>query len=121
VENLFFLPAGASARFRDLGFFEEQLGALMAEVRRTYPVVVVETGGLCSSREGAAFVRHADHVVVAVRAGMTGKEELRRALRELEALGRAPLGIVFLAMEDQDADGLAWLFAGKKRGGVSAK
>jgi Mrp family chromosome partitioning ATPase len=122
AENLFFLPAGESARFQEMGFFEERLGALMAEVRRVYPVVVVEAGGLCSSREGVAFVRNADHVVLAVRAGVTEKEDLRRAMRELEAVGRAPLGIVFLAMEDQDADGLAWLFAARKRGGgVSPK
>jgi Mrp family chromosome partitioning ATPase/uncharacterized protein involved in exopolysaccharide biosynthesis len=97
VENLFFLPAGEPGRFREIGFFQDKLDALMAEVRRAYPVIVIEAGALLTSREGEAFVRNADHVVLALRAGVTKKEELHRILRELKGWRRAPLGIVFLA------------------------
>ncbi len=70
---------------------------LVAELRRRFDLVVIDTPPLLPVTDAAVASRHADGAVVVVRYGKTSRHHLTSALRSLEAVNARLLGTV-LAM-----------------------
>lgn len=68
---------------------------LMAELRRYYAFVVVDTPPVFASSHARTFARHSDGVLLVVRLEQTPREVVQRAASELEASGAKIIGGVF--------------------------
>ena len=67
---------------------------LLDEVRRTYDLVVVDAPALLPVTDAALLTAQADGAILVVRSGKTTREQLRRSMERLQAVGGHMFGVV---------------------------
>lgn len=70
------------------------MAEILAELRRAYDVVVIDSPPLLPVTDGAILAKMGDGTLIVVGAGRTRREELRSALAELDSVGAPVLGVV---------------------------
>lgn len=78
------------------------LGAVVAELRRRYAFVVVDTPAVLAATDVAALRGVADGVVMVARSSKVRGEELESALRDVELAGLETLGVTLNGVREQD-------------------
>ena len=68
----------------------EIFARMLNEAYASFDCVIIDTSPINLVSDGLTYSRHADAVVLVVRAGKTNAESARRAMRELQRM-RAPL------------------------------
>ncbi len=96
-EGLDFLPTGG----RKTRTTCESLRSLLAELKRTYRFVIVETGAAAPLDDMLSQV--ADAVYLMIELGVTGREDARKAARRLRQGGACLRGCVLAGMSPSEA------------------
>ena len=78
------LPAERSDAGTVEALHSDALGALIAEARETYDVIVIDTPPILVVTDARAVARHADRLLFLVRSGTTTQRQLHAALRLFE-------------------------------------
>lgn len=97
-EGLDFLPTGG----RKTRTANEPLRSLLAEFKRTYRFVILETGG-GGAPLGDMLAQVADAVYLMVELGMTSREDARKAARKLRQGGACLRGCVLAGLSPSEA------------------
>jgi capsular exopolysaccharide synthesis family protein len=102
--NLDLLPVGVRPPNPAELLHRGEFKLLIARLRATYGVVIVDTPPLGLVSDALAACEHADGVLLVVRDRHTMKSQLRRVIGMLAPLGERVLGIVVNAERSRGAD-----------------
>jgi Mrp family chromosome partitioning ATPase len=97
-EGLDFLPLGG----RKTRATSESLRTILADLKRKYRFVILETGG-ATAPLGDLFAQVTDAVYLLVELGMTTREDARKAARRLRQGGACLRGVVLAGMSPSEA------------------
>lgn len=93
-KNLYLISCGRFASDTGEPMNGEIFARMLHEAYASFDCVIIDTSPILAVSDGLNYSRHADAVVLAVRAGRTEAESARQAVRELQRM-RAPLvGVV---------------------------
>lgn len=98
------LPSGTIPRNPSELLGSRSMSNLLADLRRRFDIIVVDTPPLLSVTDAAITARQADGAVVLVRYGKTTKHQLSSGLRSLQAVDARLLGTVFSMTPARDDD-----------------
>jgi capsular exopolysaccharide synthesis family protein len=90
--RLWILPSGAPSAMPQALLQRKSFGALIAELRRRFDRIVIDTPPTVPFTDAAVLASHADGALIVVRAGRTTKTLVRRAKESLK--GARGLGVV---------------------------
>jgi Mrp family chromosome partitioning ATPase len=93
-DNLVVLTAGSPPRSALEVLSRRRMDDLMAELRDTYDLVIVASPATLSSGDAATIARHADGVVMVVKAGSSSLTVVRQALGTIDRAGSRILGVL---------------------------
>lgn len=106
--DLVVIPAGAprdeSARLIGSDRFLE----FLEQVRDRYDVVILDTGPVLSVADPRDIARHADAVLLCVRAAHTTREQARAAKAALDQVSARPAGVVVTDVRPSDDETLGY-------------
>jgi succinoglycan biosynthesis transport protein ExoP len=91
---------GTQAGLPDL-LASDRFDDIMAVLRRDYDVVLIDTTPLLTAPDARIIGRHAETVLFCLRWNRTTRDEVRRALRVLDAIGPQPPGVVLTRVTDR--------------------
>ena len=103
AESLDVLLAGRAARRPAALLESEAFGALIAELRARYDVIVLDTPPLQPVSDALLAGRHADGALLVTRAGATSRDALEAAIDELDRSGARVHGLVLNGFDRADA------------------
>jgi len=92
--NLFVLPSGPIPQDPAELLGSRRMEDLLAEARRTYDRVILDSPPVASVTDPCILARLADAVVLVIAHGRTSTQLIRRARESLEAVGVKPWGAV---------------------------
>ncbi len=92
--NLFVLPSGPIPHDPAELLGSRRMEELLAEVRRTFDRVIIDSPPVASVTDPCILARLADAVVLVIAHGRTSIQLIRRARESLEAVGVTPWGAV---------------------------
>lgn len=95
------LPSGRTRPADACGITEPAIRRVLAEARRNFDVVLVDTGPILGSPESAVVAREVDGVLVTIARGQQ-PARVEQAMRRLQALGAPVVGAVFNRAELRD-------------------
>ena len=92
--NLFVLPAGPIPGNPAELLGSRRMEEVLAEARRTYDRVLIDSPPVASVTDPCILARHADAVVLVIAHARTSVQLIRRARESLDAVGVKPWGAV---------------------------
>jgi capsular exopolysaccharide synthesis family protein len=99
--GLYILTAGKAAAADAVSIPGDALQAILAEARRYFRVIIIDSGPILGSLEAAVVAQEADGVVFTITRGQQ-RELVQRALRRLGALGTQIVGFIFNRAKSED-------------------
>ena len=94
IPNLSVMPAGRSGSGDPTLLHSARLGEIVKICRGLYDVVIVDTPPMMTMADARVIARHADGVVLVVRATRTSRDSLRDAYRRFSEDGTRVLGAI---------------------------
>jgi capsular exopolysaccharide synthesis family protein len=94
IPNLSVMPAGHSGAGDPTLLHSARLGEIVRTCRGLYDVVIVDTPPMMTMADARVIARHADGVVLVVRATRTSRDSLRDAYRRFSEDGSRVLGAI---------------------------
>jgi len=94
LDNLHLLPAGSQSPNPAELIGGESMAALMAHVREAYDLVIYDSCPILLVADAALLAAGCDGVVLITKVGRSRREAVRRARRQLEAVGAKIIGAV---------------------------
>lgn len=82
---------------------------MLAEAYHSFDCVIIDTSPINVVSDGLVYSRHADAVVLVVRAGKTRADQARRAMRELQRMRANLVGCVLNGTTEINEDQLAYV------------
>ncbi len=104
TENLSLLPVGNTEAFDACLCSPSSVRHLIAEARKSYDIVIVDSGPILGSLEASVVASEVDGVILAVARGQH-RHLVQRSLRHLRSVGANIAGIVFNRAKPRDFDG----------------
>jgi capsular exopolysaccharide synthesis family protein len=98
VDGLKFLAAGCETPNPAELLMSARFGAVIAEARRHYDVIIVDSPPILMVTDSAIAAAAADGIMLVVRVGQTKRQNVQRALEILKELGTPILGTVINAI-----------------------
>ncbi len=93
-KNLHLISCGRFASDTGEPMNGEIFARMLHEAYASFDCVIIDTSPILAVSDGLNYSRHADAVVLAVRAGDTDAESARRAVRELQRMRASLVGVV---------------------------
>lgn len=93
-KNLFLISCGRFASDTGEPMSGEIFARMLHEAYASFDCVIVDTSPILAVSDGLTYSRHADAVVLVVRAGETNAESARQAMRELQRMRASLVGVV---------------------------
>jgi capsular exopolysaccharide synthesis family protein len=82
--------------------------ALIASLRESYDIVLIDAPPLLPVTDGALLSAQADGALLVVRHGKTTTDQVSVAVERLEAVGAAPVGVIFNMTPAKGGDGYGY-------------
>ena len=101
VEGLSLLPVGSAEGANAGSISPHAMRQLVAEAKKRYETVLIDSGPILGSIEATPVVAAADGVILTVSRGQ-GKSMVDKALAHLSAVGARVVGVVFNRAQDSD-------------------
>jgi capsular exopolysaccharide synthesis family protein len=101
IENLSVLPAGNTDLHTAGSFSPSAIRKVMAEAKKNYDIVLIDTGPVLGSIETSSVAAHADGVIIVVSRGQQ-RPLVERSVAQLRMVGARVLGVVFNRAEEAD-------------------
>jgi capsular exopolysaccharide synthesis family protein len=101
TQNLFILPVGGAESAHAGGLSPVSIRKLLAEARRVFDIVIIDTGPILGSLEAAIIGSAADAVILTLARGQH-RSLVERSVRQLRQIGANIAGIVFNRAEKRD-------------------
>ena len=101
VDNLALLPIGNAEGAAAGSISPRQMTQLIAEAKKRYDVVLIDTGPILGSIEATPVVASADGVIITVSRGQN-KAMVDKALGHLQSVGAKVCGVVFNRAQERD-------------------
>src|SRR4051794_23388757 len=92
--DLVVIPAGAAREESTKLLSSERFVDFLNQVRSTYDVIILDTGPVLSVADPRDIARHADAVLLCVRAAHTTRDQARAAKAALDQATNKPAGVV---------------------------
>jgi polysaccharide biosynthesis transport protein len=99
--GLYILTAGKAAAADAVSIPSDALRAVLAEARRYFRVIIIDSGPILGSLEAAVIAQESDGVIFAITRGQH-RELVQRAMRRLGALGTQIVGFIFNRAKTED-------------------
>ncbi len=93
-KNLYLITCGRFASDTGEPMSGEIFARMLHEAYSSFDCVIIDTSPILAVSDGLTYSRHADAVVLVVRAGETSAESARQAMRELQRMRSALVGVV---------------------------
>lgn len=93
-KNLFLISCGRFASDTGEPMSGEIFARMLHEAYASFDCVIIDTSPILAVSDGLTYSRHADAVVLVVRAGETNAESARQATRELQRMRASLVGVV---------------------------
>ncbi|KQX74266.1 polysaccharide biosynthesis tyrosine autokinase [Aeromicrobium sp. Root472D3] len=84
------------------------MAALITSLRETYDIVLIDAPPLLPVTDGALLAAQADGALLVVRHGKTTTDQVTLAVERLEAVGAAPVGVIFNRTPAKGGDGYGY-------------
>jgi capsular exopolysaccharide synthesis family protein len=84
------------------------MASLIASLRETYDIVLIDAPPLLPVTDGALLAAQADGALLVVRHGKTTTDQVTLAVQRLEAVGAAPVGVIFNRTPAKGGDGYGY-------------
>jgi len=101
-KNLFLISCGRFASDTGEPMSGEIFARMLHEAYASFDCVIIDTSPINAVSDGLTYSRHADAVVLVVRAGETNAESARHAMRELQRMRAALVGVVLNGIDGSD-------------------
>jgi Mrp family chromosome partitioning ATPase len=89
------LPVGSIARRAELGFFRIAFSELVAELKKNYDYVLIDTSATLTSNDSIMSIGGVDGVIWVISAATTRRPLTQSALTKLADSGARPVGVLF--------------------------
>lgn len=93
-KNLFLISCGRFASDAGEPMSGEIFARMLHEAYSSFDCVIIDTSPILAVSDGLTYSRHADAVVLVVRAGRTQADSARHAMRELQRMRASLVGVV---------------------------
>ncbi|KAA1380470.1 polysaccharide biosynthesis tyrosine autokinase [Aeromicrobium fastidiosum] len=84
------------------------MAAVIASLREAYDIVLIDAPPLLPVTDGALLAAQADGALLVVRHGKTTTDQVTLAVERLEAVGAAPVGVIFNMTPAKSRDGYGY-------------
>jgi receptor protein-tyrosine kinase len=84
------------------------MAAVIASLRETYDIVLIDAPPLLPVTDGALLSAQSDGALLVVRHGKTTTDQVSMAVDRLDAVGSAPVGVVFNMTPSKGGDGYGY-------------
>lgn len=101
-KNLYLISCGRFASDSGEPMSGEIFARMLHEAYASFDCVIIDTSPINAVSDGLTYSRHADAVVLVVRAGETNAESARHAMRELQRMRAALVGVVLNGIDGSD-------------------
>jgi capsular exopolysaccharide synthesis family protein len=101
VSDLAILPIGSAQAHHAGGFSPPAVRKLLAEARKRYEVIIIDTGPIMGSIEATPICASVDGVVLTVARGQS-RPLVERAITHLQSIGAIVAGVVFNRAQHKD-------------------
>jgi len=101
VSDLAILPIGSAQAHHAGGFSPPAVRKMLAEARKRYEVIIVDTGPVMGSIEATPICASVDGVVLTVARGQS-RPLVERAITHLQSIGARVAGVVFNRAQHKD-------------------
>jgi capsular exopolysaccharide synthesis family protein len=108
-KDLFLLSCGRYTSNTGEPMNGELFAKMLQEAYQSFDCVIIDTSPLNVVSDGLTYSRHADAVVLVVKAGETKADSARRAMRELQRMRANLVGTVFNGSNEVNQDQLAYV------------
>lgn len=98
--NLFLVPSGPTPSHPPELLGSTRMGKLVRSLSKEAGIVILDTPPVLAVSDAIALTPMVDGMVLVVRAGKTGKERIREALRVLGGVGAPVMGLVLNSIDD---------------------
>ncbi|HZL36078.1 MAG TPA: hypothetical protein VFC78_12250 [Tepidisphaeraceae bacterium] len=99
--GLFVLPAGKAAGRHACALHPPGVKALLAEARKYFDMIFIDTGPILGSLEASVFSQESDGVIFAISRGQE-RQIVEQAMRRLRSLGVSIVGCIFNRAKPED-------------------
>jgi len=93
-KNLYLISCGRFASDTGEPMSGEIFARMLHEAYSSFDCVIIDTSPINAVSDGLTYSRHADAVVLVVRAGETSAEAAKQSVRELQRMRAALVGVV---------------------------
>lgn len=101
VPDLALLPIGSAQAHHAGSFSPPAVRKLLAEIRKAYDVIIIDTGPIMGSIEATPIAASVDGVVLTVARGQS-RPLVERAITHLQSIGARVCGVVFNRAQHKD-------------------
>ncbi len=98
-KNLHLISCGRFASDTGEPMNGEIFARMLHEAYASFDCVIIDTSPILAVSDGLNYSRHADAVVLVVRAGETGADSAKQAVRELQRMRAALVGVVLNSLD----------------------
>ena len=108
-KDLFLLSCGRYTSNTGEPMNGELFAKMLQEAYQSFDCIIIDTSPLNVVSDGLTYSRHADAVVLVVKAGETKADSARRAMRELQRMRANLVGTVLNGSSEINQDQLAYV------------
>ncbi|MEQ1842680.1 MAG: hypothetical protein ABL994_19955, partial [Verrucomicrobiales bacterium] len=108
-KNLFLLSCGRFTSNTGEPMNSEMFANMLHEAYASFDCVIIDTSPINFVSDGLTYSRHADAVVLVVKAGETNAESARHAMRELQRMRAGLVGVVLNGVKGGNANRAAYV------------
>lgn len=101
-KNLYLISCGRFASDTGEPMSGEIFARMLHEAYASFDCVIIDTSPINAVSDGLVYSRHADAVVLVVRSGATQADSARHAMRELQRMRAALVGVVLNGIDEKD-------------------
>jgi capsular exopolysaccharide synthesis family protein len=112
IPNLFVLPCGPTPPNPAELLMTKRFEHVLEQLEKQFDLVILDSPPLQPVTDAVVLSKHADGVLLVVRAGKTLRDEVRRSARQLQSVGGTIIGVVVNEFDATNRDAYYYSYYG---------